>query len=354
MIGSLIRTRRHGASRRYRRGHIVVLTAVILVVLLIMVAFAIDGGVVALVRTELQRASDSAALAGATKIGYDRSEVIAEADRFAAQNKKVGGDRAELRSHEVQVGIWDRDTRKFTPGERGNAVKVTTRSTGQGTFFARVMGANSFDGQATAIAMAIPRDIVFVVDQSGSMNDDSEPAWAPQAIGSAGNSIASTLGSDLFGHGISPSDAVDLQAFVNAAGYATAGPEYAYAVLTMDEGPLSKLTDSSYRIVASDSESTRKAKAYRWLREQLLQSTFSGATPPYSMTDYWDAYLDYVIRPVKHSFPPPDPPPVRPKEPTPPTLDYSPCCTNCGGGGGGSSGGGGGGSSGGGGGGGGG
>ncbi|MCA9208984.1 MAG: hypothetical protein KDA55_11535, partial [Planctomycetales bacterium] len=162
------------------------MTAVILVVLLIMVAFAIDGGVVALVRTELQRASDSAALAGATKIGYDRSEVIAEADRFAAQNKKVGGDRAELRSHEVQVGIWDRDTRKFTPGERGNAVKVTTRSTGQGTFFARVMGANSFDGQATAIAMAIPRDIVFVVDQSGSMNDDSEPAWAPQAIGSAG------------------------------------------------------------------------------------------------------------------------------------------------------------------------
>ncbi|MCA9205580.1 MAG: hypothetical protein KDA59_21150, partial [Planctomycetales bacterium] len=215
------------------------------------------------------------------------------------------------------------------PGEKGNAVRVTTRATDQGTFFARVMGTQDFDGQATAIATAIPRDIVFVVDQSGSMNDDSEPAWAPQTIGNAANTIAATLGYDLFGQDISESDAVDLNAFVNAAGYETAAPEYAYAVLTMNGGPLANLTDPSYKIKDSDSESTRKAKAYRWFREQFLPTAIPSASPPFTETAYWNIYLDYIIRPLKHSFPPPDNPPKKPKEPKPPVLDYQPCCTNC-------------------------
>ena len=64
----------------------------------------------------------------------------------------------------------------------GNAVKVTTRTNdstgGNPFFFGRVFGLTSFTLKASAVAMANPRDIAFVVDLSGSMNDDTEPCWA--------------------------------------------------------------------------------------------------------------------------------------------------------------------------------
>ena len=41
-------------------------------------------------------------------------------------------------------------------------------------FFGRVLGRNTFDLQSSAIAMYQPRDIMLVLDFSGSMNDDSE------------------------------------------------------------------------------------------------------------------------------------------------------------------------------------
>ena len=41
-------------------------------------------------------------------------------------------------------------------------------------FFGRVLGKDNFSIESQAIAMYQPRDIVLVLDFSGSMNDDSE------------------------------------------------------------------------------------------------------------------------------------------------------------------------------------
>ena len=88
------------------------------------------------------------------------------------------------------MGTWDAERREFTPsGKVGNAVRVTARRDAKHggevpLFFARALRVSSFSTSASAVAMATPRDIAFVVDLSGSMNDDTEPCWATGAINS--------------------------------------------------------------------------------------------------------------------------------------------------------------------------
>ena len=69
---------RLGCSFR-RRGNIVVLTTLMLVVLLAMVAFAIDMGYIVHARTELQRTADACALAAAARLpDLDEARAIAQ------------------------------------------------------------------------------------------------------------------------------------------------------------------------------------------------------------------------------------------------------------------------------------
>ena len=96
----------------------------------------------------------------------------------------------------------------------GNALRITARRNDAPHFFGRIFGHQNFDVQAQAIAMANPRDIVFVVDLSGSMNDDSEGCWATAAINGEygaehpglGEQVAQELFSDL-GYGTFPGTA---------------------------------------------------------------------------------------------------------------------------------------------------
>ena len=60
-------------SRRDRSGVIIVLTAILLIFLLGMIAFAVDLGFIANTRTELQMAADSSAGFAAAAWSYNRS-----------------------------------------------------------------------------------------------------------------------------------------------------------------------------------------------------------------------------------------------------------------------------------------
>jgi hypothetical protein len=167
------------ADKKRRRGAIVVLAAIFLVVMLGMIAFAVDLGYIALVKTQLQAAADSAALA-AVAASTNATDATAAAQLFA--NKHTAGGRAiALQSSDVQSGTWDADARVFTATSGlSNAVQVTVRmndTSGGKTplFFGRIFGLNSISQQASAIATMNPRDICFVVDLSGSMNDDTQP-----------------------------------------------------------------------------------------------------------------------------------------------------------------------------------
>jgi Flp pilus assembly protein TadG len=169
-------------SHQQRRGAIAVLAALLLVFMVGMVAFAVDLGYLALAKTQLQTAADSAALAGAAASSLSVSGIQQVAQTCANYNQ-VAGRQVQLNTTDIQVGTWNAATRTFsaaTGGATGNAVKATVRTGanyGGATplFFGKIFGVSTVNQQATAIAAANPRDIAFVIDLSGSMNDDTTP-----------------------------------------------------------------------------------------------------------------------------------------------------------------------------------
>jgi Flp pilus assembly protein TadG len=163
---------------------IAVLSAALFVVLLAMVAFAVDIGYFAMVKTQLQAAADSAALASAAASNQTRDGMVRVAQAFA-QYHWVGNRPVVLNAGDVQFGMWNpaaSEDQRFvamTTG-LGTAVKVTVRADDSSggrspLFFGHVLGATAPAERASAVATVNPRDIAFVVDLSGTMNWDTAP-----------------------------------------------------------------------------------------------------------------------------------------------------------------------------------
>ncbi|MEN0111962.1 MAG: pilus assembly protein TadG-related protein, partial [Planctomycetota bacterium] len=318
---------RRTPNRRPRRGVIIPLSAILMVVMFAMAALAIDMGYMFVVRTQLQAAADAGALAAGNSLHLTSAEVVAVGTDYVTRHEAGGrGIRADETT--VELGIWDAAAESFAPvgaASIGNAVRVTARRTDEALFFARVMGNNEFTTEATAIAMANPKDIVFVVDCSGSMNDDTEPAWATTTINnefaSAGfGSIGSQLMNDVyadFGFGPFPGA---LEYLGGPLGLARGS--MAYAEMTSDDGPLSTAgTPAQYRIAAGDSEQTRREKCYRWIIDNQLDRLLVGARPRPNASNYryWEKYIDYVLLSSNVKAPKPPPPPKPPAPPSPPS-----------------------------------
>ncbi|MDY0168440.1 MAG: pilus assembly protein TadG-related protein [Thermoguttaceae bacterium] len=301
-------------SRRIRatrlsshRGAIIVMAAVLITILLGMVAFGLDLGLVVLVRTQLQAAADSAAMAGAASMGLPRDQMVAVAQEFAAYHK-AGGREVNLLASDIEYGTWDATVRQFTSSNTpGNAIRVTTRvdeSTGgeAAMFFGRVFGRMSFSQRASAVAMANPRDIAFVVDLSGSMNDDTEPCWSTPEINrifgsegypNIGNELMQQVYED-FNFGVFPGLQEHIGQFAGIV-----NNQNTYANLTKDNGPLTASSvPAQYRIRSTDNESTRKTKAYSAIIDYQLARLMPNALPPPTVQNYayWEKYIDYVCR----------------------------------------------------------
>ena len=160
------------AKVRRRRGAIVVLFAMLLVVFLAVFAFAIDLGLVCSFRGDLQRAADSGALAGAGKLIDGVPVATATARDFVRLNPS-GGRTLTDGEISVDVGRWDRNSRAFLDGQTPfDAVRVTTRQDNTPLFFGRLFRRTPLNLQTAAVATSQPRDIMLVLDYSGSMNDD--------------------------------------------------------------------------------------------------------------------------------------------------------------------------------------
>ncbi len=157
-----------------RRGAIIVLTALLMITMMAMLAFSIDVGYMMTVRTELQRAVDAGALAGAGLLVQGVEEAESAVQTMVQQNI-VGDQEVSEADLSIETGHWDEQAQAFIPStELPSAVRVRAVRNGQGLFFARALGNDQFDVDAEAIAMYRPRDIMLVLDYSGSMNDDSE------------------------------------------------------------------------------------------------------------------------------------------------------------------------------------
>ncbi len=145
-----------------RRGAMLVLICAMMVVLLGMVAFAVDIGFVVTNKTQLQSAADAAALAGASTLVENATigQTIASANSYSVTN-------APGAHTTITVGNWDPTTLTFTPdNDAPNAVRaVVQRTEAKGnpapSFFGKVFGHDHFDVKAESIAVGATYSVAY-------------------------------------------------------------------------------------------------------------------------------------------------------------------------------------------------
>ncbi len=330
-------------TRPQRRGAILLLTVFLIVVLLGMIAFALDLGYIFMARTQLQTAADSAALAAAGAMGQSQSIATNEAAKFAAYNC-IENHSVQLASSDVVYGTWDKNSNTFTPvgGEPGNAAQVTAHADGTSNkaipmFFGRIFNVASVNMQAKATATCNPRDICFVVDLSGSMNNDTDPNNT-SSIDASYPGVGTTMMTDIFndfGYGsFSGAQSESIGAPLGKSlsvlkGTSTNNPlldynnttpqtftyngtNYQYTIPTQYQ--IKTHLNNGVRVV-DDSSSVRTQKAYSWVMDVQLKGIpgvaavpgiMPAAKPAPDSTDtnnynYWYAYLSSYSSSIGYS-----------------------------------------------------
>ncbi|MCO8122777.1 VWA domain-containing protein [Stieleria sp. TO1_6] len=178
-----------------RRGTVMAMTAIVLPVLAILAAFAINAAHMQLTRTELMIATDAAArAAGRTFSEIQTVDSAIDAAVTTAALNQVYGDPLRLRSGdddgEIEFGKTTQpDGRNgryaFTKiptgdvrnGEIASAVRVHglrldgSLSGNVPLIIPGLLNTNDFETQSDAVAMQVDRDISLILDRSGSMDD---------------------------------------------------------------------------------------------------------------------------------------------------------------------------------------
>lgn len=167
-------------NQRSRRGIIVVLAAVGLLVLLATTILSVDTAYMQLTRTELRVATDAAAKAAAEALlrTQDTAQAATAAQTIAALNK-VAGKPLQIATQDVVFG----NTTQAKTGEWAfqknvtpyNSVQVLaslndTNSNGSvKLFFAGMIGQGKYQPSEQAVATVYQQDVLLCIDRSHSM-----------------------------------------------------------------------------------------------------------------------------------------------------------------------------------------
>lgn len=190
------------SHRASRRGVVSVLFAFLLVGVFAFVAFAVDTGMIALTQTEMQNAVDAAALAAAQEIVGAITDAGESGDTSTIDSNSIAVANARDLAEEVALanGIYIEPLQDVEFGKRTyneqtatwsitwgvepyNVVRVTARRDQEDLTqpdgklplsFGWAVGRPSVSMTSSASAFIESRDVVVVLDFSGSMNDDSE------------------------------------------------------------------------------------------------------------------------------------------------------------------------------------
>lgn len=182
-----MRLRRGIRSSRLRRASVMVQSVLFGGTVGIGVAaLAVDTGLMFSAKQELQNAADAAALAAASQLGARENPTGmagAEGADFAALNAVAGlGVSLDVEADLVfGHAVMNGEKFDFLPNELPyDSVRVTLKRNSNvadgpvSLLFAKALGKDGANLEASATAMLVPRDIAVVIDLSGSMNDDSE------------------------------------------------------------------------------------------------------------------------------------------------------------------------------------
>jgi len=158
-----------------------VLLSIAMVIFMITAALSIEIARLQLARTELRTSTDAAAKAAAEALSrtQDRDIAVARGRQIAAENQ-VNGEPLQLRESDFLFGrseenatsgrfVFNTDTRPFNSvrvnGERSNR----SASGPIPLLFGATLNREVFETRQQATATFIERDVVLVVDRSGSM-----------------------------------------------------------------------------------------------------------------------------------------------------------------------------------------
>jgi hypothetical protein len=155
-----------------------------MVALCAMASFAVDMGRVVVVKTQLRAAADAAALGAARYVLADLA-TARNAGISTAHANFADGSPVILASSDIEFIRWDEDTRTYVPASSSvpaNAVKVTVyRTTARGNPvklpFAQLIGANTCNVTASAIALATPQRYAAVGLDFISMSGNATNAY---------------------------------------------------------------------------------------------------------------------------------------------------------------------------------
>jgi Ca-activated chloride channel family protein len=163
-----------------RRGAMLVLICIMMFAFVSIVAFSVDIAYMNLVKTELRTATDAASKAASENLARTQNIASATARGIAIANENlVANRRLQLTSADFEFGRSDlRPSGAFVFQKNAtpiNSVRVTGQRTAGslsgsvGLFFGRAMGVPAFEPVETCTSTYIQRDIVLVLDRSGSM-----------------------------------------------------------------------------------------------------------------------------------------------------------------------------------------
>lgn len=179
----LVCLKRHRPCPRSRKGAMLVLVAVALVILLAAAAFSVDVAYMHLVREELRIATDAAAKAAVTKLslGGTEDEARSLAVTIASKNR-VAGKALTIDAANVQLGCstyatgsrWA-FTKDATPLTAASVTVNMAGNTTPGTvnlFFGRLFGTSTFSPTRTSTAAFVRNKVCLCFDRSRSMTFD--------------------------------------------------------------------------------------------------------------------------------------------------------------------------------------
>jgi Flp pilus assembly protein TadG len=149
--------------RTQRRGVAAFYIIVLMTLLCGVASLAVDYGRVQLAKTELRRAADAAARAGASSVPADITTATSLAVKYAALNVADGSPVELDPSNDIDFGLWTSSTKTFTKltGNSltgANAIRVTARrnfarKNAVPLLFANLLGVSSTDVSASSVAL---------------------------------------------------------------------------------------------------------------------------------------------------------------------------------------------------------